>query len=325
MSLHLNKAIGGYLELELPCLEEYHKKSIKLLTGRHCVELLIIERRINMIYMPYFSCDVLLEPCVRNNVKVVFYSINEQFEIQEELKIGDKQYLLYPNYFGLKSKYIHTLANSYKNIIIDNAQAFFDRPIPAIDTFYSARKFIGVADGAYLYTNVNISTKIEPSISINRFQHLIERIDKSPEDGYEGYTNNESSFAQLPLSYMSSLSNRILKGVNYQLIADKRKANFNYLHTALKPFNQLTNLIDKSDYIGPLIYPFWTSNKELRRELINNRIYIAKYWPNVLKRVSQKSIEYRLTEEVIPLPIDQRYCSSDMERIIQTIKRVLNA
>ena len=43
-----------------------------------------------------------------------------------------------------------------KNVIIDNVQAYFQRPIEGFDTLYSCRKYFGVPDGAVLYTDLEI-------------------------------------------------------------------------------------------------------------------------------------------------------------------------
>ena len=53
--------------------------------------------------------------------------------------------------------------------------------------------------------------------------------------------------------------------------------------------------------------------------LIDNKIYVAKYWPNVLQWSQKDSLEYELTENIIPIPIDQRYNSNDMNRIVDLI------
>ena len=100
--------------------------------------------------------------------------------------------MLYTNYFGLKDDYINTLPQKH-NIIIDNCQSFFSKPSAWFDTFYSPRKFCGVPDGGYLYTydNLRLNTKLEQSVSYNRFSHLLKRIDLSDEKGYADFKRND--------------------------------------------------------------------------------------------------------------------------------------
>ena len=42
------------------------------------------------------------------------------------------------------------LIEGYKNVIIDNAQSLFAKPINGVYNVYSPRKFVGVPDGCYV-------------------------------------------------------------------------------------------------------------------------------------------------------------------------------
>jgi hypothetical protein len=63
-----------------------------------------------------------------------------------------------------------------------------------------------------------------------------------------------------------------------------------------------------------------TNDNHLRERLIQHKIYVAKYWEEVMQRPSVNLVEKNLVENLIPLPIDQRYNLDDMCEII----RVLN-
>ena len=47
--------------------------------------------------------------------------------------------------------------------------------------------------------------------------------------------------------------------------------------------------------------------------------YVAMYWPNVLKWCTADMLEYELTNNIIALPIDQRYGSKEMDSIIKLL------
>jgi hypothetical protein len=70
-----------------------------------------------------------------------------------------------------------------------------------------------------------------------------------------------------------------------------------------------------------MVYPLWL-NKDLRKRLIENKIYTGVYWPNVKEWSKPDALEYILTEEVTCLPIDQRYNLKDMELIVNMIFNV---
>ena len=144
--------IGGYFELELRKGEEYHNHAIRLNTGRNALELILKTKKYSKVFIPYFTCDTVLEPFNKLGIDYEFYSINKKLEpVFNYQKIQADMGFLYTNYFGIKDDFISIIAKKLKNLIIDNAQSFFSKPLEGIDTFYSARKFFGVPDGAYLY------------------------------------------------------------------------------------------------------------------------------------------------------------------------------
>ena len=68
---------------------------------------------------------------------------------------------------------------------------------------------------------------------------------------------------------------------------------------------------------GPMAYPFFSIDKELREKLKANQIYVPKYWPNVSNWVKEDSVENRLSENLLLLPVDQRYGKKEMKKIIK--------
>ena len=70
-----------------------------------------------------------------------------------------------------------------------------------------------------------------------------------------------------------------------------------------------------------MVYPFLKKgNKKLKEYLLKDKIYFATYWENVDKWIKDKQIfEIHLYENLIPLPIDQRYNIDDMQFVIEKI------
>lgn len=312
------KAIGGYFEMELNDGNIYHENAIALNTGRNALEYILKEsKKYKKIYLPYFTCDVLLQPIKKLGLECQFYSINEQLEpIFDFSKLNKNSCFLYTNYFGLKDCFIKNLARECKNLIIDNAQSFYSKPIKNIDTFYSARKFFGVPDGSYLYSAKKSKENLEIDLSFERFEHLLKRIDQNAEEGYKKFVENDSKLDNQPILQMSNLTKRILKSIDYDLIARKRIENFLYLDQKLKSLNMLK--LDFTGNVPPMVYPF-LGTKELRIKLLENKVYVAKYWPNVCHWAEEGSLEIRLTDELIHLPIDQRQTKVELDKILKII------
>lgn len=312
------KAIGGYFELELNKKEEYHLDAIRLNTGRNAFEYLLLANSYTKVYLPFFTCDVLLEPLKKHQIVYEFYNIDEQFEPLFDYNIvQSNEIFLYTNYFGLKDNFIKTLANKFKKLIIDNSQSFYSKPIDGIDTFYSPRKFFGIPDGAYLYSNKKLEIFLEKDTSFNRCSHLLKRMDSNAESGYEDFTVNDVSLRNQDIKEMSNLTQSLLSAIDYRVSADKRMQNFNVLHQALKETNKLQ--IDISNIGVPMVYPYWTENQNLRQKLLDNKVYTAIYWNNVKQWAMSGTLENRFVDEIVYLPLDQRYDFCDIGTITELI------
>lgn len=309
------KSIGGYFELEFNKGEHYHKDAIKLNTARSCFEYILRARGYQKVYMPYYTCPVMFHLLLKLGIQYSCYNINESFEITKYPILQDNEAILYTNYFGLKQRYVEILAIKYgSKLIVDNAQAFYSPRINCIDTFYSARKFFGVPDGAYLYSDVNLHIEIPQDISLSRVAHLLKRIDYSAEEGYQDFKKSEQSLDQSPILLMSKLTESILTNVDYEQVAKVRRKNYELLNKALQNRNQIS-LDLCQDYV-PMVYPYVGEYIDLRNRLIANRVFVPKYWEN---DVEVAEFESALSQRLIPLPIDQRYSDQEMNLIISLI------
>jgi len=122
-------SIGGYFELELRGGEHYHKGSLRLNSARSCLEYVLRVRQYRKVFIPYYTCEIVLQPFQLLNIDYEFYHINEALEPVELPDLKDGEAFLFTNYFGLKQACVERLAQRYgKQLIVDNAQAFF-RPL----------------------------------------------------------------------------------------------------------------------------------------------------------------------------------------------------
>ncbi len=315
----MKEAIGGYFELELTHGIEYHADAIRLNLGRTAFEYILESKKIRKIYLPYYICNLMFAPLVKLNIEHEFYHINDDLEPIFNLGALQKNdYFLYINYFGLKDDYILKLVERTKNIIIDNSQAFYSQPFIETDTFYSARKFFGVPDGAYLYTNNILSKKIDVDISGNRMKHLTGRIEKGAENAYADFKTNEENFEGMPIRQMSVLTQKLLQNIDYCQVKKIRRSNFSYLHERLQKLNQL-DIVLLFDSV-PMVYPFLAKDSLLKKKLIKKKIFIPTYWEDVLANKEIKDNERYLVSNLVCLPIDQRIDNSHLDQIIRLIQ-----
>ncbi|GAX62971.1 ATP-utilizing enzymes of ATP-grasp superfamily [Candidatus Scalindua japonica] len=311
------KEIGGFFGLELNRGKECHSKAIRLNSGRKALWYFIKVAKPKRIYLPYYICDSVISHIQRENVSIGFYHINNYFEPLIDGVISSNNFMLYVNYFGINEKNIHKLAANHKYLIIDNSQAFFSKPIENLCTFYSPRKFFGVPDGGYLYIDEILEESLENDISYNKCEHLLKRLDVGASTSYEIYKNNEELLEDAPIKRMSKLTQSLLASIDYAQAKSARERNFLSFHKVFSSLNELELSVENLN--GPMVYPLLISKDGLKEYLIKNGIYVATYWKEVLERVKKSSLEYKFTEFLIPLPIDQRYGSSDVNKIIDMV------
>lgn len=314
-------AIGGFFELELHKGAVLYPEATALNSARSCFEYILTILKPKKVYMPKFTCDVMLEPLQHTDTKYEFYQIDDKLEILDEPILGDDELLVYTNYFGIKNDYSALLAERYEDrVVIDSSQAFYYTRHGQEHVIYSPRKFVGVADGGYLVTTLSINDTLPQATSYQRSSHLLKRIDCGPEEAYADFQMNDASLSDEPVIKMSELTKGILKSINYTAIADARISNFAILHKALAHLNTLPIDLEKVSGV-PMVYPLLLPNgQDVRRALIQQKIFVAMYWPNVLEWCELGDTEYGLAQNIVPLPIDQRYGAEDMARIIEAVK-----
>ena len=316
--------IGGYFEWEFPPVKNHglHDGEILLNSCRHSLEYIL--RGLNgvtNVWLPYFTCEVVLDPLKRLNIPYRFYHINRDLEIAADIALAEKEYLVYTNYYGIKDVYVKSLAKKYGNkLVVDNAQALFCKPRKECHQVYSPRKYIGMPDGGLAVTSVpDNSSALPEDISYGRCAHLLKRLELNPSEGYRDFQKDDAQLSICELSRMSAISHNIWASVNFESIKQKRRENFASLHNILGKTNKL-NISSMGDFESPLVYPYWVENgKELKKKLISKSIFVATYWPNVFEWCKSDDLEYELADNVVCTPIDQRYGKDDMERILKEI------
>lgn len=315
------KEYGGYIEIDTYRGQMLHDKAVALNCGRNCLAYLIKARSIKKILFPYFMCDSVFNLCKKYNVEMNFYHVDNNFE-PYDIILDDDTWLYIMNYYGqLTYECLSNLKKKYSKIIVDNAQAYYDEPVENVDTFYTCRKFFGVADGAFLYTNSKLNEDLMYDISYDRMHFLLGRFEKSASEFYLEYTENNRLFIDEPIKKMSKLTSNLLHALDYDFIKERRTYNFKLYHKHLENYNKLNLRIVN----GAFAYPFYIDKEDVdvRKIMQKNRIYIPTLWPNVLNNLNDSCIEYKMVKNILPLPCDQRYSYNDIEYIVDRILDIL--
>lgn len=315
--------IGGYFELSLPKSKQnlFGNNAIYLNSGRNALEYILKSiSNLRTVWLPYFTCSSIREIFLRiDNIQIKYYHVNSRLEIDDIHldSLSSDEFLVYTNYFGIKNNYVETLqAKGYSNLIFDFSQSLFCKPTDFC--FFSPRKFIGLPDGGIAFSKFSIDVTDCDLDSYTRCNHLLRRFDYLASDSYLDFKKASASISNQSLKQMSNLTRNIFETCDLNSIREIRNKNFNYIHSNLGHLNQYDLSNECID--GPLVYPLINDKSEfLRKKLIENKVYVASYWPNIFDEMHSSSVEYNLSNNILALPIDQRYSENEMDRVINLI------
>ena len=305
------REIGGYIELDTYTGKMLHDDGVKLNCGRNALAYIIKAKNIKKLWMPKFMCDSCDKTLSDNQVDVRYYSIGLDFKPSIEQWDG---WLYVVNFYGqLSNDYLTSLGD---RIIVDNAQAYFQEPLPGVDTLYTCRKFFGVADGAILYTDKLIEVE-EQDESFERMHFLLGRYERSASEFYAEYVENNHFFKNEPIKRMSRLTENLLHGIDYEMVKNRRAQNFYYLYEMFQSMNKLNLSVPD----GAFMYPLYIENgAEVRRQLQAKKVFIPILWPAVFNLCEENELEYDMAKNILPIPVDQRYGIEDMKYIAREIQ-----
>lgn len=292
--------IGGYFELDPGGGNTPLPDGVLLNSGRNALRHIVRKLKIKSMWVPEYTCPVVWDALKAEKCELKFYSIGKDMLPTEKFPHDD--FVLYTNYFGCCGKNVDTLAAEYPNLIVDCAQAYHAQP-KGRASFYSPRKFFGVADGGIAFGVEAVA--YEQDDSAVRQQHLIIRKEKGASSGYPFFQAAEESLIGAPIRVMSAVTTAALQRFDAAAAIQKRRENFVFLHERL----QTSFPLALADDDVPMVYPYVTEDVTLRSRLIAQKIYVAKYWPGL------SSAANVLAERIVPLPIDQRYCETDLDFI----------
>lgn len=322
-------AIGGFFELELPAGgAERHDAPVFLTNARACIRLLLAATRPRLVHVPFYTCNALLEPLQAEGIPYRFYPIDRRLRpILDWEAIGEGELPIVVNYFGLLTDDIRAMVRrSARPVLVDNTQAFFEPPIPGAWCVNSARKWFGVPDGAYMAGPMRLDVPpVAPAEA--GYDYLVMRWLGDQAAAFAQYQASERRSTS-EVRGASPLSRHLLRLIDYDEVARRRRANFVRMHARLAPLNVLEAHLDLAPDAVPYYYPFLPARRIERATLHADRIYFPKYWQDCQDRPTDGlghdfAWEKHLTDRLLPLPIDHRYGPDAADRVLGRLMPLL--
>ena len=357
----MSRPIGGYHPFELPSQGNlpYSRTdgnyggvktcdAFPINLGRSGLSFILQHRRYRKVWLPAYICPVVFDTLNQLGVAYETYMLDMQFApIGHFDNIADDEAFLYVDYFGLKDATVRRLAMEQKNLIADLTMAFFCRPPAEVDAFNSARKFVGVPDGGFLFGTIaeTLNQQIQKTPdSVSRqtgwsfCRHLLMRADGDVEPGYPYFRENSEAMDGWSPCRMSLLSEKILRSVTWRSVSQRRRENFLLLHEHFGNMNEL-NWDSVAEAMGtsdtheeppippsdvPQCYPLLLADRNVgedwKKRLIADKIFVPTFWSKLDRYLVDFPWEQCLVRNLICLPVDQNCTRDDMRRMIAFIQ-----
>ncbi len=323
--------IGGYFGLDLPCYEELYPDALKLQSGRAAIRAVLECANIRRVFLPSYICDSVIKAVVDSGAKIEFYALDESLYPKDlPATIPEQAVVLYVNYFGLCAKNIAKLLKVIpgRHLIVDNSQALFEPHEKVLATIYSPRKFVGVPDGGLLAVSPSLDLAppaSEDQDSIERMRPLLVRMAYSAREGYSDFQKIPISLQDTTPLAMSRLTQRLMRSISWQQVAQRRKENFLIMAQKLGAINDVH--WEPSEHEVPMCYPLMLHGQtnKIRAELSAQNIFIPIYWQDALPRVNPVLIEARCIHQTLFLPIDQRMKPEQTIKLSEMILDMIKA
>lgn len=320
----MRKEYGGYLPFEghidKDFFSQYGEEHIvRTNSGKAAIFYAIKMMDISKIYVPFYFCGSVFRMIEKIGITV------ERFYLRDDLtpdldEIEESAGIILVNYFGFMNHKIRELVLKYRNIIVDQTHSFFSPPIFREDIYniYSCRKFIGVPDGGYLVGERIQGVNLENCKVSQHFLYLVQSYEYGTNSAYNEKLESDKYFSE-NFGGMSNLTRCMLATVDYEYIRKKRVENYKVLNDILGK----DNLLNTENLEEPLyLYPFLIK-ADLKRKLIDEKIYVPTLWKELIVPEFYNTIEYDLSDKTVFLPIDQRYDAEDMVYLGRKVKRYL--
>lgn len=317
---------GGFLPIELnpgkEWFEEYKQNCRTFNTVKAGLHFLLREQEIRSISIPYYYCPTTIMAIRNTGIDVHFYHIQPNLLPDPAVWCDDAAVLLV-NYFGVLDNVIEELVNDgmKKNVVVDNAHAFFASPLfqDNIFTLYSAKKFFGVPDGAYLIGKRVTCSDEKAEYAADYVHYSIVAYEQGTNAAYREKKQVDEQLAGR-YSEMSVFTHGLMCNVDYERVRMHRQKNYEFLYHKLSDINQLPLTSSAVAYMFPLLCD---KGAELKKWLIQRKVYVPTLWDGEDLRREATPFEFRMKNDGVFLPVDQRYDFNDMDYLVGLIKEFM--
>lgn len=297
------------------------------------------------VLLPAYTCQTVIDPFLQEGWVIEYYNISRKLRIDTghlKSKYADfkPQICLAHPYYGadLNQDELDALSDLKKDgciLVEDLTQCVFSTQRSDIFDYFtgSYRKWFPIPDGAFLIgknldVDVTMTENMDFVQSMADAMYLRGAFHRTGDNNIKEISRRVGNVA---ISYisgtiephnMSGLSQYLLFGIDIEAAKKKRFANYRYLYDYLQEssiFQPVDRNIDELT-CAPLFFPIYVKDRSVfQKKLAQQEIYAPILWPVHTESVVINDSIKRIYDEILMLPIDQRYGEDEMKRVVEVI------
>jgi len=320
--------------------------------GRQAIKMVLMQIkniRCRSCYLPAYLCHSIIQPFRELGLNISFYGHKHPLKPSFEEDVHESVVLII-DHFGtefVSAKKIRGLLKQGNSVILDITHSILDctRMELCHENLYyiaSLRKIFPIPDGAVIFLSHNHSIDeldcslscmpmIDAMVLKNFYLNGLEHAE--PTNTHYKYDkklflslysrHEETKNTQfIKIRKMPLISLMILSKLNLDALLEKRNQNFLtiYENAADKRIFLFFHQDIKSPFMIPLCFRDVNERDSFKKVFIKNNIYPPIHWQIEGFVPGSFRYEHELSRRILSIPIDQRYSSEDMLKIINIIK-----
>lgn len=318
-----------------------------LSTGRSATALVLdtIEERnpdINKIaILPPFTCHTVIEPLLAKGYKIETYHVDKNLyadpaQILQTVINKKASVLLFHRYFGIDTtveieKIFPELKASGVVTIEDCTQCLYSDFKKTGADYYvgSIRKWCGTPDGGFAVCKegrfsckpTEIDLELQESkkqASLMKYHYMIEGKGDKQEFLSKYREAEDILYSQKDYFKISDLSAIVQSNIDVKQLKDRRRKNFMIIADGLSGNNDIKPIFETlSSGEVPLYCPLLCKNRaQIQTLLAQNNVFAPIIWRKAECCPAIDADSDYVYENILCIPVDQRYDVDDMERVI---------
>lgn len=315
-------------------------------SGRGAFSLFLdhVKPRVKSVLLPSYICDSVILPFEQAAYELTYYDVDKYLKPIDidMIKNSNVGIFLHMGYFGFSTNEILSdLISSLKSesviTIEDVTHTLFSQRNNLIESDFiigSIRKWFGIPSGGFLASEETMNFELIDAnvdfINIRRsslnqkFEYMRSGNESIKSTYLSGFNRAEQILDEDIRPYKIDRESEVLiKNLDNRKLQSDRRRNYGFLLKYLRDVDGIEVIFnDVENDVTPMFFPIYVKNNrdELRRKLIEKKIYCPVHWPIPNEVNGHLNITTKfIYDSILSIPCDQRYQIGDMRRITNEI------